>query len=117
MPELPEVETLARGLRKYVVGKTIRGVQVRERKIFTGSSSELKRFVFGRKIDKIGRRAKWLVLHLSSKYNFVVHLKMTGQLLYQKTTPTFLGGHTMKKEQITIPNTHTVSPLIILTRS
>ena len=32
---------------------------------------------------------------------------MTGQLLYKKTTPKFLGGHTMKKEQITIPNTHT----------
>lgn len=100
MPELPEVETIARGLRTYVIGKTIREVKVYHGKRFP-------RLVIGQKITEISRQAKWLVIHLSSSYNFVVHLKMTGQLLYKKTTPKFLGGHTMRKEQITLPNAHT----------
>lgn len=100
MPELPEVETIARGLRTYVIGKTIREVKVYHGKRFP-------RLVIGQKIAQISRQAKWLVIHLSSSYNFVVHLKMTGQLLYKKTTPKFLGGHTMRSEQITLPNSHT----------
>lgn len=107
MPELPEVETLARGLQKYVVGKTIRRLVVHERKKFKGTPAELKRFVVGKKITHVSRQAKWLVIHFSSMYNFVVHLKMTGQLLYQKTSAKFLGGHTMGKEHTTLPNAHT----------
>ena len=91
MPELPEVETLARGLRKYVVGEIILR----------------PRFVHGKKVTGISRRAKWLIIHLSSKDNFVVHLKMTGQLLYQNGGPIFLGGHTMGLEQTKLPNNHT----------
>lgn len=96
MPELPEIETLARGLRKTVQGKTIKRIVVLEAKKFKGTPSELKKFVVGKKITAINRRAKWLALELSSGYSFIIHLKMTGQLLYQKKNePFFLGGHSM----------------------
>lgn len=107
MPELPEVETVARGLRKYVVGKTITNLKVYEKKKFKGTPAEIKRFVLVKKIVSVERKAKWLVINLKSGYGFVIHLKMTGQLLYQDKQPKFLGGHTMGKEQTNLPNHHT----------
>jgi formamidopyrimidine-DNA glycosylase len=107
MPELPEVETVARGLRKYVVGKTIVDLKVFEKKKFKGTAAEIKKFVLNKKIIGVDRKAKWLVINLNSGYGFVIHLKMTGQLLYQDKQPKFLGGHTMGKEQTTLPNPHT----------
>ena len=107
MPELPEVEVLARGLRKHVVGKTIARVEVRDRKKFRGSPAQLRKFVLGKKIVSIERWAKWLGLQLNSGYTFIIHLKMTGQLLYDNGEPKFLGGHTMGKEQTQLPNSHT----------
>ncbi len=96
MPELPEIETLARGLRKTIQGNTIKRVVIHESKKFKGTPSELKKFVVGKKIKSIQRRAKWLALELSSGYSFIIHLKMTGQLLYHKKgQPFFLGGHSM----------------------
>lgn len=108
MPELPEIETLARGLRKTIQGNTIKRVVIHESKKFKGTPTELKKFVIGKKIQSIHRRAKWLAIELSSGYSFIIHLKMTGQLLYQKKgKPFFLGGHSMSEEQPTYPNYHT----------
>jgi len=112
MPELPEVETVAQGLRAYVVGKTITALTIHEQKKFKGTTSEIKKFVLKKKVTSIERKAKWLILHLSSGYSFVIHLKMTGQLLYQTKKnhtwqPKFLGGHTMGQEQTHLPNSHT----------
>lgn len=105
MPELPEVETVARGLRTHIQGKTIKNVVVLEKKKFRGTLAQLKKYVFGKKVTAITRRAKWLILELSSGYGFVIHLKMTGQLLYNDT---YLGGHTMNHEKVqTLPNSHT----------
>lgn len=116
MPELPEVETLARGLRRHVQGKKIRSLTILEKRKFRGTPGQLKKFVYGQKITDIERRGKWLVLHLASGYGFVIHLKMTGQLLYQPkrrhTQVEFLGGHTMSRDELTetnrvLPNRHT----------
>lgn len=113
MPELPEIETLGNGLRKTIKGKTIKSVRVLEKKKFKGTPTELRKFVFDKKITSISRYAKWLTLDLSSGYHFVIHLKMTGQLLYQdKKHPYFLGGHSMSggavyTESPTFPNSHT----------
>lgn len=110
MPELPEVETVAKGLRTHVQGKTIVNVIINDKKKFKGTPKELKQFVFGKKITGIARRAKWLVLELSSGYGFVIHLKMTGQLLYQDNhvnQGVFLGGHTMNNEKTSLPSSHT----------
>ncbi|MFA5994876.1 MAG: bifunctional DNA-formamidopyrimidine glycosylase/DNA-(apurinic or apyrimidinic site) lyase [Patescibacteria group bacterium] len=105
MPELPEVETLATGLRQHIQGKTIKTVIVLEPKKFKGTLKQLKQSVFSKKVTDIERHGKWLVLKISSGYGFVIHLKMTGQLLYDDI---FLGGHTMTYEKINkLPNNHT----------
>lgn len=119
MPELPEVETVAQGLRTHIQGKIIKNVVVIESKKFKGTPAQLKKYVLGKKVTAIVRRAKWLILELSSGYGFVIHLKMTGQLLYtslpvrrdrSRPAPTtqFLGGHTMNNQAVhSLPNSHT----------
>jgi len=83
MPELPEVETVRRGLARLVVGKQIASVSVYESpKSFPNSPEDVEQFVRGATITAVNRRAKVLLVSLSSDYMFVIHLKMTGQLVY-----------------------------------
>lgn len=83
MPELPEVETVRRGLARLVVGKKIASVSVYESpKSFPNSPEDVEQFVRGATITAVNRRAKVLLVSLSSEYTFVIHLKMTGQLVY-----------------------------------
>ncbi len=98
MPELPEVETIRKGLQKTVVGKRIKSVEVRLGKIIslgprTVSNQrrtnqkkliEFQRTIQGQKILKAERRAKMLILDLSGPYSLLIHLKMTGQLIFAK---------------------------------
>jgi formamidopyrimidine-DNA glycosylase len=81
MPELPEVETVARDLRPRLVGATIVGA--RTNWIRTLRSQDPVAFdtgVAGREILAVGRRAKQLVVDLSGDAALTIHLKMTGQL-------------------------------------
>jgi len=81
MPELPEVETVARDLRGHVLGATIRDARVRwPGTLRRGDPESFADGVRGRRIEAVGRRAKELVLDLSGDAVLTVHLKMTGQL-------------------------------------
>jgi len=83
MPELPEVETIKRELEKSVTGKTIRRVIINNPRIIREPSPEkFARGLQGKTITKILRRAKVLILELSGGNALVMHLKMTGQLVY-----------------------------------
>ncbi len=82
MPELPEVETIKRGLEQGLVGQTISGVKIDWAKSFHSSAEEIKKLVIGAKFDGIERRAKVLVINLSGSHSLLVHLKMTGQLVW-----------------------------------
>jgi len=79
MPELPEVETIRGGLQKYLVGHKIQGVEVFDRKIFTGREED----IFGAKIIAVRRFGKGLVIDLDNDYSIAVHIKLTGQLIYR----------------------------------
>jgi len=79
MPELPEVETIRLGLQKYLVGHKIIGVQVRVPKIFIGSTKQ----IIGAKITNLKRIGKGLIIELNNNFVLAIHLKMTGQLIYQ----------------------------------
>jgi formamidopyrimidine-DNA glycosylase len=86
MPELPEVETIARELRQggkrgpAVVGQTITGVTVKwPRHVARPSARELKRRLPGQKIKSVARRGKYIVFHLSRDV-MLIHLKMSGDL-------------------------------------
>ena len=81
MPELPEVETVARDLRPLVVGATITGARCTwARTLRTHDPEAFDTAVAGRTIEAVGRRAKLLILELSDGLALTIHLKMTGQL-------------------------------------
>ncbi|GIW59812.1 MAG: formamidopyrimidine-DNA glycosylase [Patescibacteria group bacterium] len=77
MPELPEVETVRRGLEKYLLGKVILGGEILLPRVFRGDLSELRE----RSVVSVGRRGKLLMLELSEEVFLLIHLRMTGQLL------------------------------------
>jgi len=83
MPELPEVETIKRELERAVLGKKIIEVCVHHPKVIREPSVEkFKKGLTGVTIKNILRKAKALILELSSGKSLVIHLKMTGQLVY-----------------------------------
>lgn len=93
MPELPEVETVKRGLERLIIGRKIRAVRVFDSpKSFPNSSADIERFLIGSSIEAIRRRAKVLLIDLSTKYTLVTHLKMTGQVVFI-STERFGAGH------------------------
>jgi len=83
MPELPEVETIVRGLRDVLCGKTIAGVEIREEMIigYPEDPEEFREGLLERKITAMGRRGKYLILELNSNLQLIIHLRMTGKLL------------------------------------
>lgn len=92
MPELPEVETVRRGLEKLIVGKTVKVAVADNKKSFPNAEADVKTFLAGAKITKVGRRAKVLLIDLDTAYSLMIHLKMTGQLVYRGET-SFGAGH------------------------
>lgn len=82
MPELPEVETVKRGLRQLIVGKRITEITTDTAKSFPNAPADVRQFVIGSEIVAIRRRAKVLLIELSTGYTLLVHLKMTGQVVY-----------------------------------
>ena len=84
MPELPEVETVRRGLSTLIIGKRISAVHVFESpKSFPNEPQAVELFMINAIITDIRRRAKVLLIDLSTDYTLVIHLKMTGQLVYR----------------------------------
>lgn len=114
MPELPEVETLKRQL-KLLQGKKIKTAIVKWPKMVAPLSvAKFITGVKGRKITKVDRRAKMLVFYLDDGWFLVVHLKMTGQLVYKKIRnqknkklSVITGGHPQKIDSDELPNKFT----------
>lgn len=83
MPELPEVETIARGLRPELIGRTLVGAQLLWPKTLSiPMPGEFLQQIIGQQILDVTRRAKYLHLHLSALHLFV-HLRMSGDLTIQ----------------------------------
>ncbi len=78
MPELPEVETIRIQLAKHIVGYRIEKIDVRVSKIFSSGKEKL----IGGKIEKTRRFGKVLVVDLDNGYSFLIHLKLTGQVVF-----------------------------------
>lgn len=96
MPELPEVETVVRGLDRLIVGKKFSAVEFDWLKSFPNSDNDSDVFLVSAMIIKVRRRAKVILIDLSSLYTLVIHLKMTGQLVYvpeQQMQERFGAGH------------------------
>ncbi|MEJ6949943.1 bifunctional DNA-formamidopyrimidine glycosylase/DNA-(apurinic or apyrimidinic site) lyase [Natronospora cellulosivora (SeqCode)] len=82
MPELPEVETIVRGLRDMIEGRTIVDVIIRvPQMIAFPALDEFENQIMDREIIGLARRGKYILVHLQGKKTMVVHLRMTGRLL------------------------------------
>ncbi len=78
MPELPEVETIRRALDRELAGLTLRSLAISEPRLLQNASErELKSALIGRRLERVGRRAKFLLFDFGS-YTAVLHLRMTG---------------------------------------
>jgi len=86
VPELPEVETIARGLRDLVIGRTVRRARVGLRKMTVAPAGvNFSRALAGEAITGVGRRGKYIVMQLTSGRSLVTSLRMTGRLVFQRT--------------------------------
>ncbi len=92
MPELPEVETVRRGLHRLIIGKTIKSEKHDTPKGFPNTPGDVTAFLVGAKVTDIRRRAKVLLIDLDTAYTLVIHLKMTGQMVF-RGEQTFGAGH------------------------
>ncbi|HYH36362.1 MAG TPA: bifunctional DNA-formamidopyrimidine glycosylase/DNA-(apurinic or apyrimidinic site) lyase [Candidatus Saccharimonadales bacterium] len=93
MPELPEVETIRAGLARLLPGREVRTVKHDWPKSFPNAETDVQKFLIGAKIIEVKRRAKVLLIELSSEYSLVIHLKMTGQLVFRSPSERFGAGH------------------------
>lgn len=112
MPELPEVQTIVSELAKKISGQQITTVSVLADKSVNLSNKKFVQAVVGQKIKNVGRRAKLILVELSGGHWLLIHLKMTGQLVYQKIkksrkqeNTTITGGHQIVAEEL--PNKFT----------
>lgn len=106
MPELPEVETIRRGISKLVLNKKIIQVRILEEKSFKGEVAD----ILNTKIVQIRRRGKALIFDLENRYSFLIHLRMTGQIIYVENNrggERFAGGHPNESFLSDLPNGQT----------
>lgn len=101
MPELPEVETIRKGLQNYLVGHVIESVEVRNRKIFSTDATLVSRV----KITGVRRFAKILAIDLSNAQSLVIHVKLTGQLIYRG--PNLKNPPKLSHKVLGLPGKHT----------
>ena len=87
MPELPEVETVRRGLAELLPGRVVARVVVfNSPKSFPNAPADVEQFLYGARVTAVRRRAKVLMIDLDTRYSLVVHLKMTGQLVFRQSS-------------------------------
>lgn len=106
MPELPEVETIKRGLSKLTIKQKIKSTEILCEKSFIGSSETIK----GTTITKIRRFGKALVIDLDNQKSLMMHLRMTGQLIYDDESSKnerYAAGHPSENFVDKLPNKQT----------
>lgn len=93
MPELPEVETVRRGLAPALEGKTLKSVEVRRKKLRLPFPVDFIGRLTGRRIERLRRLAKYLLCHLDNDDVLIIHLGMTGHMLVLDGVPPTPGRH------------------------
>ncbi len=107
MPELPEVETIATDLDQVLCHQVISDITlISSGKILKTPLSQFKKKLQGVRISRVFRRAKMLVIETSAGL-IVIHLKMTGQLVYVSKKKVIAGGHPIQSTGLRVPNQFT----------
>ena len=105
MPELPEVETIRRGLSANIVGKKINGVQIKKSNLVRNTDRFFVTTLQNNSFAKIDRIGKLLIFELKKgNWLLLVHLKMTGQLIYSSADVLLAGGHNWPLVSDKLPN-------------
>ncbi len=90
-------------MKKAIVGKTIAGVEIRVPKLFHGDKNE----IIDKKIVDVNRRAKQIIIDVEGKNDLLIHLKMTGQLIFDNGKSRVAGGHPTADWVAELPNSTT----------
>jgi formamidopyrimidine-DNA glycosylase len=107
VPELPEVETVRRGLESLIVGKIVVSTHHDTEKSFPNAPADIEAFLIGAVVTAVRRRAKVLLIELSTSYTLMIHLKMTGQMVYVGPDYRFGAGHPNDSLVNTLPDKST----------
>ncbi len=101
MPELPEVETVRQDLNQRLIGQRFKKVEVYDFKNVAPSAIFLAKNLVGLKIKEFSRRGKLLIVNfVKSDFKLLIHLKMTGQLIYEYKKGLLAGGHSLSKNSL-----------------
>jgi len=108
MPELPEIQTIVNDLNKTVLNKKIKKVEIRLPKIARCANKDFGTVLKNSSFQKISRWGKFIIIQLSQKNKYlVVHLGMTGQIIYINKDKVIAGGHSVENNQFDLPNKQT----------
>jgi formamidopyrimidine-DNA glycosylase len=108
MPELPEVETIRRDLSRFVLGQSITRVEIRLPKTVKSPADQFLAALQGNQFSTIDRVGKLLIFRLEhGEDSVLVHLRMTGQLIYQDQANLVTGGHPFPAFNTPLPNKFT----------
>lgn len=106
MPELPEVETLRRGLAALLPGRIIRAADLRLPKLLAAAPPEGLAALVGRAVESVERYGKFLKLRCGS-WALVMHLRLTGQLVFVDGPTRLAGGHPVPPFDAPVPGSMT----------
>lgn len=110
MPELPEVETIRRDLEKKIAGEKIKSIEILATKSIHNKAADFLAVLADNNFKHIERRGKLLMFALNKTADFaylLVHLKMTGQLIYRNKKQLLAGGHSQNSTDTIVPNKFT----------
>ncbi|MBH67533.1 MAG: DNA-formamidopyrimidine glycosylase [Rhodospirillaceae bacterium] len=93
MPELPEVETVMRGLKPVLEGRRLIEVEQRRADLRWPIPSSLRKNLLGKRVLQLERRAKFILWHLDSRAVVILHLGMSGNMLVSDKRPRTLHKH------------------------
>lgn len=104
MPELPEVETIRRGLKERLIGDELTAIAIKAPKMFVGELKDILKTP----VTDVRRIAKVLIIDFKNGKSLIIHLKMTGQLVYEgKQRDLAIGGHPEEAYEKPLPHKHT----------
>ena len=106
MPELPEVETIVQDLNKKLKGEIIKELTVLDTKALNFSAAKFRKLVVGQVIKSVKRRAKMIIIEFKNNF-LLIHLKMTGQLVFKSGAKLIAGGHPITGVGKDLPNKFT----------
>ena len=108
MPELPEIQTIVNDLNKTVLNKKIKKVKIRLPGIVKGVNKDFCSILKNNSFQKISRWGKFIIIQLTRKNKYlIVHLRMTGQIIYIDKKKIIVGGHSVGSNQFDLPQKQT----------